>query len=193
MGASARGAGEFSVVDLALTGSRLGLRFRYLRQEQQDGTGSAVHLARDEVGDEPFLLALGDILVSPENYPRLLASFEERPCEAILSLVRVGDPCRGAAVYVDDGMRLTRIVEKPPPGTSTTPWNNAGVFVFSPIIFDYTARLTPSLRGEYELPQAIMQMIADGRELRGFPLTGFWGDMGTPEDLARFEAVLRTG
>ena len=171
-------------------GARLGLRFRYVRQERQDGTGSAAHLAREEIGEEPFLLALGDILVSPENYPELIGSFEESPCDALLSLVRVDDPWRGAAVYVEAGMRVTEIVEKPPQGASATPWNNAGLFIFAPALFRYTAGLTLSPRGEYELTSAIAAMIADGRQVRGFPLRGFWGDMGTPEDLGRFEALL---
>jgi dTDP-glucose pyrophosphorylase len=171
-------------------GSRLGLRFRYLRQEQQDGTGTAVHLAREVVGEEPFLLSFGDILISPENYPLLTAEFRRRPCDGLLSLVEMEDPHRGAAVYVDGEMRVKRIVEKPPPGTSRTRWNNAGVFLFSPLLFEYTGKLRPSSRGEYELTQAIADMIADGRELRALPLRGFWGDIGTPEDLARFRELL---
>ena len=174
-------------------GARFGLRFHYLRQERQDGTGSAARLARSEVGDHPFLLTFGDILVSPENYPRLIESFEKEPCDGLLSLVEMEDPYRGAAVYVDAELRVTRIVEKPPAGTSTTPWNNAGLFIFSPLIFEYLERLTPSSRGEYELTQAIADMIADGRRVRALPLRGFWGDVGTPEDLARFRALLAEG
>ena len=51
-------------------------------------------------------------------------------------------------------------------------------------------RLEPSARGEYELPQAVAQMIADGRVVRTHPITGFWSDLGTPEDLAAAEQVL---
>ena len=73
--------------------------------------------------------------------------------------------------------------------TSRTRWNNAGIFVFSPLIFTYAARLPASPRGEYELPQAIAAMLSDGRSVRACPVRGFWSDLGTPEDLAAAEDV----
>lgn len=173
-------------------GRRFDMQISYVRQEKIDGTGSALHLTRDLVGNEVFFMSFGDIITSIENYPRLIEAYRERPCAALLSLAEVDDPCEGAAVYVDDEYRITRIVEKPPRGTSTTRWNNAGVFVFDPVIFRFTANLTPSPRGEYELPEAIQLMLDEGMELRGFPLAGYWGDIGTPEDVDSFTKMLES-
>ena len=83
---------------------------------------------------------------------------------------------------------IARIEEKPAPGTATTHWNNAGLFVFAPVLFDYTATLQPSGRGEYELPDAITALIADGHTAYGLELTGGWRDVGTPEDYAAINA-----
>lgn len=170
-------------------GERLGMKIQYCRQEQADGTAGALLLARDILGDAPFWLSWGDVVIDFPEYASLAADFAAQPCDTLLSLNRCEDPWRGAAVYVDDDSRVTNLIEKPPRGTSTTPWNNAGIFVFTPVIFAYAERLRPSERGELELPQAIGAMIADGRDVRGHPLRGFWSDLGTPEDLEHAQQV----
>lgn len=171
-------------------GSRLGIRMDYVRQEQQTGTASALLLCRPHLPDGPFLMSWGDILIEPHNYGRLIAAYLARPCDALLFVNPVDDPYRGAAVYLRDDGAVERIVEKPPQGTSTTQWNNAGVFILAPVAVEYAAQLKPSPRGEYELPEAIRQMIEDGRNVRAMPLEGYWGDVGTPEDVARMEQIL---
>jgi NDP-sugar pyrophosphorylase family protein len=168
-------------------GRHLGVRLDYRRQTEATGTAHALLLARDMVADVPFTLSWGDILVQPDFYARLLERFHTHPCDALLALNRVDDPWQGAAVYLGEDLRVQRVVEKPPRGSSTTPWNNAGVFVFRPIVLDYAAALAPSPRGEYELPQAIARMIEDGCRVCGLPIEGYWSDVGTPADLARAE------
>jgi len=172
-------------------GSRLGVRIAYRRQLQAAGTAHALLLARDAVGTAPFVLSWGDIVVEPATYASLLAEFARIRCDALLAVNEIDDPWRGAAVYVDGSGRVTRLVEKPPPGTSQTRWNNAGIFVFAPLIVTYADRLRPSARGEYELPQAVAAMVADGCIVRAHPVHGFWSDLGTPDDLAAAERRLR--
>jgi NDP-sugar pyrophosphorylase family protein len=171
-------------------GRRLDMRLTYRRQHVADGTARALLLARAAVADAPFLLSWGDVLVRPQTYVALLDDFTRHACDALLTVNQVADPWRGAAVYVDAGGTVTRLVEKPPRGSSTTPWNNAGIFVFTPLILAYAARVPASPRGEYELPQALAAMIGDGRAVRAMPVGGFWSDVGTPEDLAAAERAL---
>jgi dTDP-glucose pyrophosphorylase len=171
------------------TGEQPGLRIRYLRQERLEGTARALELARDFCREEPFFFSWGDILVRPENYRRVVGA--SRFAEHVIAVNEVDDPAAGAAVYVDDAAalddghsaRITRIVEKPPPGTSTTRWNNAGFGVLGPGVWDAIASLPPSPRGEYELPQAIGALIAAGADVRAVPVRGPWFDVGTPDDL----------
>ncbi len=171
------------------TGSRLDMRVHYRRQDGAEGTAPALLLARDVIGDDPFLLSWGDVVIDFAEYAALGRDFAAQPCDLLLSLNRVDDPWRGAAVYVDDSGRVTRVIEKPARGTSTTNWNNAGIFIPTQTIFEYAERLQPSPRGEYELPQAIAAMIEAGCVVRAYPLRGFWSDLGTPEDLAQAERV----
>lgn len=165
-------------------------RIRYVPQSEQNGTGGALNLCRGAVGSDLFFLSYGDIIASEAHYGRLVQSFHQSPCDALLTLQWVEDPYRGGAIYVDENNRVERVVEKPPHGTSTTNWNNGGMFVLTPEIFDYTARLPLSPRGEYELTDAVTAMVADGRVVRGLPLDGYRCDLSTPEDVARMEAVL---
>ena len=171
-------------------GARFGLRLAYLRQQTAEGTAKALLLAQDVAQRAPFALSWGDIIVEPHTYTALTAAFARQPCDAVLMVNKVDDPWRGAAIYTDADWRVTRLVEKPPRGSAQTRWNNAGLFIFTPLIFTYAERLQPSARGEYELPQAIAAMIADGRAVYACPVRGFWSDVGTPEDLAVAEQAL---
>ena len=170
-------------------GGALGLALAYRRQAQPDGTARALLLAESWVGDAPLLVGWGDILVPTAFYGELVAAYARQPCDAVLGVNAVDDPWAGAAVYVDAQWRVERVEEKPPRGTSTTGWNNAGVMAFAPLVFDYARRLPPSPRGEYELPQAAAQMVRDGRDVRALPVRGPWSDVGTPEDLAAAQTL----
>lgn len=170
-------------------GARLGLEITYCRQVCADGTARALLLAEPLVGDAPCVLSWGDILVPPPFYAEFLDAFARRPCDAQVAVNEMDDPWRGAAVYVAGDGRVYRLVEKPPRGTSTAHWNNAGVLMITPLVFDYARRVSPSPRGEHELPQAIAQMVRDGRDVRAVPVRGPWCDVGTPADLAAAEKL----
>lgn len=163
-------------------GSRWGVALRCVRQEQIDGTARAAALARPFLGEGPFFVGWGDIVVEDANYARVIAAARETG--AAIAVNEVDDPWAGAAVYVDGAMRVLRMVEKPPKGTSTTHWNNAGLAVLPPAIWGEVDRLEPSARGEYELPQAIAAFVAAGHPVAAVPIEGPWFDIGTPENLA---------
>lgn len=160
-------------------GAALGMRLSYIWQHDAKGTGHAALLAEEFVGDEPFFMSWGDIIVPPRSYVSVVSSFSGGTTDAVLSLNWVEDPCEGAAVYVRDGF-VERIIEKPPPGTSTTHFNNAGLFVHTPQLFERLRRLKPSARGELELPDAIQEMIVEGRRIRAVELDGYWSDVARP-------------
>lgn len=161
-----------------------GIEITTVRQPELNGTGGAMLAAKAELaGQARFVFGWGDILMDRANYPRFIHHARIDEYDLMLAVNRVKDPFRGAAVYVTPHMMVERIDEKPAAGTAKTEWNNAGLFAAGQIIFDYLARIRPSVRGELELPDAIAQMIADGRVVRAVDMRGFWSDVGTPEDL----------
>lgn len=170
-------------------GAVLGLAIDYRRQTAPDGTARALLLAAPLLDRRPFAVCWGDVLVPAGFYATFLEAFAARPCAAQLAVNAVDDPWRGAAVYVEADWRVSRVEEKPPRGSSTTGWNNAGIMAFAPLVLDYARRLAPSSRGEYELPQAVAQMVCDGRDVRAVPIDGPWSDVGTPADLAAAQTL----
>jgi dTDP-glucose pyrophosphorylase len=164
-------------------GSRYNVAIQYATQRVQDGTGRVLDLAHDFVGNHPFVLAYGDILVDSANYKRVVDLPDD--VEAFLTVTRGEDVTKGGAVFLDDEMNLVDLREKPKPGEPTSPWYNAGLYTFRPSIFDFTAKLKLSPRGEYELTDAIRELAHSGRKVKALELTGEWADVRDPETLAR--------
>jgi NDP-sugar pyrophosphorylase family protein len=171
-------------------GSLRGIRITYIEQREQNGTGAALHLAREYTGGETFFFTFGDVITPGENYGGMLDFYRTNTCDALIGLNVVEDPYRGAAVYIDNKSVILRMVEKPPRGTSTTNLNNGGIMVLPGDVFGYTARLTLSPRGEYELTDIFGMMREDGRVLKGYILSGYWKDVGTPLDLETVNMLL---
>lgn len=164
-------------------GSAFGVTINYATQAVQDGTGKVIELARDFVGPDPFVLSYGDIIVDPTNYPRLTALAEDTA--ALVSVKRAKDVSKGGAVFVNERFELVDLREKPQPGEPTSSWVNAGVYAFRPGIFDFTARLQRSPRGEYELTDAIRELAHSGKKVQAIELIGDWADVRDPEILAQ--------
>jgi dTDP-glucose pyrophosphorylase len=177
-----------AVRDFFGDGSRYNVAIQYETQTVQDGTGRVVELAHDFVTDRPFILAYGDILVAPANYKRLVDLPDD--VEAMLTVTRGEDVSKGGAVFLNDEMDLVDLREKPKPGEPTSPWYNAGLYAFRPSIFDFTAKLRPSLRGEYELTDAIRNLAQSGKKVKALELTGEWADVRDPEILAKLNQSL---
>jgi UDP-N-acetylglucosamine diphosphorylase / glucose-1-phosphate thymidylyltransferase / UDP-N-acetylgalactosamine diphosphorylase / glucosamine-1-phosphate N-acetyltransferase / galactosamine-1-phosphate N-acetyltransferase len=168
-------------------GSRFHSRINYATQVVQDGTGRVVELARNFVGASPFVLGYGDILVDPLNY-KSIVNFADN-LEAIVSVKRNEDVSKGGAVFLNQRMELVDLREKPKPGEATSPWYNAGLYTFRPSIFDFTTKLKPSPRGEYELTDAIRDLAQSGKKVKALELKGEWADVRDPEILAKLNAL----
>lgn len=177
-----------SVQEFFSDGSRYNVAIRYATQTVQDGTGRVVDLSRDFVGNRPFILAYGDILVDPTNYKRLVVLPDD--AEALLTVTRGEDVSKGGAVIINDESDVLDVCEKPKPGESTSPWYNAGLYAFRPSIFHFTAKLKPSPRGEYELTDAVCDLAHSGKKVKALELTGEWADVRDPDILSRLNSQL---
>jgi UDP-N-acetylglucosamine diphosphorylase / glucose-1-phosphate thymidylyltransferase / UDP-N-acetylgalactosamine diphosphorylase / glucosamine-1-phosphate N-acetyltransferase / galactosamine-1-phosphate N-acetyltransferase len=164
-------------------GSRYNIEIQYVTQVVQDGTGRVVDLARSFVENAPFILSYGDILVDPANYKRVVDLAGD--VEAIITVKRGEDVTKGGAVFLNDQMELVDLREKTKPGQATSPWYNAGLYTFRPSIFEFTAKLEPSPRGEYELTDAIRSLAQSGKKVQAIELVGEWADVRDPEILTR--------
>jgi UDP-N-acetylglucosamine diphosphorylase / glucose-1-phosphate thymidylyltransferase / UDP-N-acetylgalactosamine diphosphorylase / glucosamine-1-phosphate N-acetyltransferase / galactosamine-1-phosphate N-acetyltransferase len=106
---------------------------------------------------------------------------------------------KGGLFFFDSAFCLKHLVEKPSaaqlaelraqgwlkPGE--TAWYNAGIYLFDPVLFEFTARLQKSPRGEYELTDALTAMLAAGHQMAGLQIAGRWVDVRDPEVLASLQ------
>ena len=116
------------------------------RQVVQDGTGKAPELAKEFVGDSPFLLTYGDILVPPETYPQMIRRFGEGDFAGVITVTPGEDVTKGGLNFFDEQFCLKRLVEKPSPEQleqlrrdgwlkpGVPAWYNAGIYIFRPAI-----------------------------------------------------------
>ena len=170
-------------------GAAMGMNLSWRRQEQQLGTGHAVRLVRDFTGDSRFMLCWSDIMCDAENYAALAEFHHKGGYDASITLNEVDDPWEGAAVYTD-GDLVRDIIEKPPRGESATNYNNRGIFVLEPVIYEELDRLVADARGEYNVPDAVRALIRRGLRVGGMPMLGPSSDVGTHEALKQWEAYL---
>ncbi len=177
------------IVEHVGDGAYLGAQVHYEWQEKPGGTGDALLCAADFIGDDEFFLGWGDIMVPPANYRAIAEIHAAEQPEALLSVNYVDDPWEGAAVYVAEE-HVERIVEKPPRGSATTNFNNAGLFIFRPEILE-TLRNTPlSERGELEVPSAVQTLLGRGARIRAYAIEGYWSDVARPSETLRIGAEI---
>lgn len=156
-----------------------------VRQPVQLGLGHAVLMARQHVGDEPFVVVLGDDIVDPsEPYlERMLAVHEQsgRPTVALMEVPEDQTHLYGIATVEeteqDDVVAITGMVEKPPPGSAPSNLAIIGRYVLPGTIFDVLETTPRGAGGEIQLTDALVTLAAD-EPLRGVVFRGVRHDVG---------------
>lgn len=161
-------------------GDDFGVDITYIVQGEPLGLAHAVGCARDFVGDESFVVYLGDDLMR-EGITELVEDFDADEYAAGIGLQEVDEPSRYGIVDVDENDNVVGLAEKP----DDPPTNLAliGIYVFTPDIFTKIESLEPSWRGELEITEAIQALIDDGRRIQSHVVHGWWKDTGKPGDV----------
>ncbi len=160
-------------------GSRWGVRVEYIEQDAPRGLAHAVKISRDYIGDEPFVMYLGDNLLN-KGITQFVRDFESQKPAAQILLTRVPDPQMFGVAQLDNG-KVVRLVEKPkePIGDLAL----VGVYMFGPEVFESVNRIKPSFRNELEITDAIQDLIDRGLIVRPYIVDGWWKDTGKLEDM----------
>ena len=160
-------------------GSRWGLTVTYIPQDAPRGLAHAVLISQPYLGDDPFVMYLGDNLLNKGIRPFVEQFTAERPAAQIL-LAHVPDPQMFGVAELSDG-RVVRLVEKPREPKSDLAL--VGVYMFGPEIFTSVHRIRPSWRCELEITDAIQDLLDRGLEVRPHIVDGWWKDTGKLEDM----------
>ena len=161
-------------------GSKWGAKITFIPQDAPLGLAHCVLIAADFLGDDDFVMYLGDNLLE-QDLGAFVKAFEserdsEDPPSAQILLKRVPDPHRFGIAELDDAGNVVRLVEKPadPP----TDLALVGVYLFDSTILDAVRAIQPSPRGELEITDAIQWLVDQGKRVRQEELTGWWIDTG---------------
>ena len=158
-----------------------GVKVEYITQKEHLGTAHAANYAIDFVGNDDFLLMYGDILVDGRVFKKLIEDFRFIRPEGIISLIRVTNPEEFGIITLNEDGFVEKITEKPSKGTDLGNLANAGIFIFSPLIFKAIHETKKSIRGEYEFTDSMELLISHfGGKIKGHILEDFWSDIGLP-------------
>ena len=155
-----------------------GFDFTFVDQPVPLGLAHTVLLARETLGNTPFLMYLGDNLLDEPLRPLVNRFVCEKP-DALLLLRRVKNP-RHFGIARINGQNVIQVEEKPEHAQSNLAL--VGVYLFSPAIHQAVQAINPSPRGELEITDAIQQLITTGKNVTYHLLSGWWKDTGTIAD-----------
>jgi len=164
-------------------GEKLGLKIAYVEQAEMLGTGNAVSAVEPYVGGD-FVLVYGDLLFAPDAVKNMIHSYETEKAAAVMAVVPVEKPESYGIVELENEKAVKRIIEKPALGEAPSNLANAGLYVFSKEIFGKLKRTKASVRGEWELTDALSLFIKDEKTVLATKISkGDWIDIGRPWDL----------
>lgn len=171
-------------------GSRWGLRVTYIPQEAPLGLAHAVRIAHEFLGNDPFVMYLGDNLIVG-GIGSFVEEFEsERPNAQVL-LAKVEHPEHFGVAELDAHGALLRLVEKPKRPASDLAL--VGVYLFDESIHEAVRAITPSARGELEITDAIQWLIDHGHIVRPHVIEDQWIDTGKLQDLLEANRIVLEG
>ncbi len=161
-------------------GGRWGVKITYIHQEQPLGLAHAVKVSRDFLGEDRFVMFLGDNVIQG-GISALIEQFAASDWNSQIVLTRVSHPEQYGVAELDDEGRIVRLIEKPkhPPSDLAL----VGIYMFDHNIHTAVDNITPSWRGELEITDAIQWLVENGYQVYPYIHRGWWIDTGRPGDM----------
>ncbi|WP_369275210.1 glucose-1-phosphate thymidylyltransferase [Streptomyces sp. R11] len=178
------------IQDAVGDGSKFGLEITYIPQERPLGLAHAVLIARDYLGDDDFVMYLGDNFIVG-GIAGLVDEFRSNRPDAQILLTRVQDPRSFGVAELDDAGQVVGLEEKPEHPKSDLAL--VGVYLFTPVIHDAVRAITPSWRGELEITHAIQHLIDARADVRCTVIKGYWKDTGNVADMLEVNRTVLEG
>ena len=168
------------------TGEKWGINVTYIEQEAPLGLAHAVKISEDFIGDDYFVMYLGDNLIK-DGITSLVKEFEKSKPNAQILLSRVPHPEQFGVVELR-GRKVLHLVEKPERPKSDLAL--VGVYMFDKNIFEAVNNIKPSWRNELEITDAIQYLIDRNFSVRPHIITGWWKDTGKLEDILEANRII---
>jgi bifunctional UDP-N-acetylglucosamine pyrophosphorylase/glucosamine-1-phosphate N-acetyltransferase len=164
-------------------GETMDLKITYIKQSKLLGTGNAVSAVEPYI-DSNFVLVYGDLLFTPDALRNILYLYESEKPDAVLAVVPVEKLESYGIVELEDKNAVKHIIEKPAPNEAPSNLANAGLYVLPKEIFEKIKETRISIRGEWELTDALSLLIDDKKTVLASEVSeDDWIDIGRPWDL----------
>lgn len=164
-------------------GEKFGLNIEYVEQEVVLGTGNAVNAVEPYV-KEDFLLVYGDLLFSEQAIASVLKLYRKEKADVVMAVTHTENPENYGIVDLENGIKVKGLIEKPRREEAPSNLANAGIYVFSTEIFDKIRRTETSVRGEWEITDAISLLLKERKTVLAAKISADeWMDIGRPWDL----------
>jgi len=168
-------------------GDRWDVNITYIPQEQPLGLAHAVKISQDFLGDERFVMFLGDNVIEG-GISSLIAQFAESDWNSQIVLTKVTQPEQYGVAELDENQRIVRLMEKPknPPSDLAL----VGIYMFDAHVHEAVARIRPSWRGELEITDAIQWLVDQNYRVFPYIHRGWWIDTGRPGDMLEANSLV---
>ena len=161
-------------------GAKFGAQITYIVQDAPRGIAHGIKIAQDFLGEDKFVLFLGDNFIRDGIVPQVTA-FRDSAMNAQIILYAMDDPSSMGVAVLDADGRVTRLVEKPKQFIS--PYAVIGIYMFDRHVFEAVNSIKPSARGELEITETIQYLIDHDLNVRAHQLKGWWIDTGKMSDI----------
>ncbi len=168
-------------------GGRWNVNITYIHQEKPLGLAHAVKISRDFLGDERFVMFLGDNVIQG-GISELIEQFAASEWNSQVVLTKVTHPEMYGVAELDENGQIKRLIEKPKNPTSNLAL--VGIYMFDSNIHEAVNRITPSWRGELEITDAIQWLVEHGFKVYPYIHRGWWIDTGKREDLLEANSLV---
>jgi glucose-1-phosphate thymidylyltransferase len=166
-------------------------KIKYVDQPEQLGLGHSIYVARDEIGDSEIMIALGDMIFKAGYYEFYAHYLNNGECSGSIGVREVDEPKKYGIVELE-GKYIKNLEEKPAHPRSKL--GIAGVYFIKETkillsILEEMIKKDTRTRGEYQLTDALQEMVSMGHRLKTFPVSS-WYDCGHHESLLETNRVL---
>jgi len=162
------------------SGDRWNAIIQYIPQEAPLGLAHAIKISREFIGNEPFVMYLGDNILK-DNLNQLVEQFKKNSPNALILLTEVTNPQEFGVALIDNKGSVKKLIEKPkePPSNLAL----VGIYLFDKEIFKAIENIKPSWRNELEITDAIQWLLDKNYRVESQTVKGWWKDTGKPEDI----------
>lgn len=168
-------------------GSKWGLNIVYIQQEAPLGLAHAVKIAQDYIGNDDFIMYLGDNLIK-SGVTSIVKEFQREKPDSSILLSKVPNPQQFGVAQLDSNGNVLKLIEKPkePPSNLAL----VGVYLFNKNIFKAVNSIKPSARGELEITDAIQWLIENNYKVKPHIIKGWWKDTGKKDDMLEANRIM---